>query len=125
MVTLLLLQVGSFNVLEDINIPIDQGGQTWGSGGGFNGAGYGGGRIIMVTNRTLQLNETSSIVANGSKSRTLQLGGGSGGSILLIAMDMALSGHISVAGGDAFSDNIESGGAGGGGRVAIIVRILS
>jgi uncharacterized membrane protein len=55
------------------------------------------------------------------------LGAGSGGSVSISASQCAQKGYISARGGNSHPFVANAGGAGGGGRVAIIVscRVLS
>jgi hypothetical protein len=87
--------------------------QLAGSPGG-SGGGFGGGTLRLNVSGTLQLD--GRISANGGmNSSNLNSGGGSGGSVWVIARKLAGAGIISANGGAA--NNL--GGGGGGGRVAV------
>jgi len=96
----------------DLKMPID-----FGSGGGGDTAGAGGGAIQIVTN-TLTLN--GRISADGENGKILGAcggsGGGSGGSIFIKTNILEGVGLISANGGSGY-DNL--GGGGAGGRIAI------
>lgn len=92
-----------------------------GSGGGFNGAGYGGGSI-SITSITGSINITKSgkVLAEGSMATITTLGAGSGGSILCTALsNVYIDGLLSVQGGRASFSSTNPGAAGGGGRIVI------
>lgn len=96
---------------------------TFGSGGGFLGAGLGGGRIILKATGTAVVHQQGRLIADGSAASTVQLGAGSGGSITISAAQCTQDGFISARGGSSNALFLTAGGAGGGGRVAIIVSI--
>lgn len=91
---------------------------TCGSGGGLEGAGRGGGRIILSAVQ-VNLSLGGALLADGSDSVNANGGGGSGGSVSIYCDLMEGSGTISVAGGHGF-ENTSTGG-GSGGRVYIEV----
>lgn len=95
---------------------------TMGSGGGaFQGAGRGGGRII-ISSSYFTMNTTGVIDASGSNATGADLGGGSGGSITIDVFEMLVAqGTIRAKGGFGF----QTGGGGGGGRIALNVSIDS
>lgn len=91
-----------------------------GSGGGFDGSGRGGGRIILSS--TLgTVNISGAILAEGSASSIPGYGSGSGGSISIFATEINGNGTASVRGGDSVGD----AGAGSGGRIFIAVSNAS
>ncbi|MEK2687495.1 hypothetical protein [Bdellovibrio sp. GT3] len=99
---------------------------TQGSGGGTNAnntvGGRGGGAIKLVLTGTLTVDGyLESDGCSGWYMDTYYPGGGSGGSIWIIAQSVAGSGSISAVGGMGGwdSSNNEWGGAGAGGRIAI------
>ncbi|MCX6362200.1 MAG: Ig-like domain-containing protein [Armatimonadetes bacterium] len=98
----------------DVAIPSDQG-----SGGGSNNdnqhnGGSGGGRLSMhVTGQAAVLGVLSSDGAAGFKA-----GGGSGGSVILVAGTLTGDGVVRANGGAATGDWNPAGG--GGGRVAVV-----
>jgi len=92
--------------------PID-----FGSGGGGDTAGAGGGAIQIAVLNNLTLDGQISV--NGGEGKVLGYGGsggGSGGSIYIITNTFNGSGQISANGGKGY-DNL--GGGGAGGRIAI------
>lgn len=94
---------------------------TIGSGGGTDGLGLnkgGGGAVKLDVGGTLTIN--GSITANGGASLTgtSDVGGGSGGSIWLIASTLVGSGTLSANGGNGGPAG-QNAGAGSGGRIAI------
>jgi len=93
-----------------------------GSGGAIDGwgdvGGSGGGAVDLSVAQTLRLDGT--ITAGGVSCAAES--GGSGGSILITANTLAGCGSIQADGGGAGYNNgwgVESGGAGGGGRIAV------
>jgi YD repeat-containing protein len=89
-----------------------------GSGGGISyggGGGSGGGAIQLDVIGTLTNNGT--ISANGTDV-TLDVGGGSGGSLDIAANTIAGTGTLTVTGGSNLNNN-GGGGGGGGGRIAV------
>ncbi|RYG64560.1 hypothetical protein EON64_13745 [archaeon] len=112
-------QIGSINVNADWYLPTNIN-PTYGSGGGGQYGGRGGGRIILRARRSLNVRKSGSILATGSSASEQNYGGGSGGSIAIFAYNITLSGNVSVKGGDGF----QGSPAGGGGRVLLDVSIL-
>ncbi|MDP2941530.1 MAG: PxKF domain-containing protein [Candidatus Omnitrophota bacterium] len=103
-------------------IPID-----FGSGGGRGLEGVGGGAIRLTIADTLTVN--GSISANGhhaNQASIVQDGGGSGGSIYIIAKTFNGVGSITANGGKSSpTGGGAAGGGGGGGRIAIYYQTLS
>ena len=64
---------------------------------------------------------TGILAADGSKASNAMLGAGSGGSVIISAYQCVVDGEISATGGEAFFATANSGAAGGGGRISIIV----
>lgn len=90
---------------------------------GSTGPGKGGGAILIeATNGTVIINGT--LTANGGDTKDAHGGGGSGGSIYIYCGDFqgGLSGLISAQGGKRGEDDLVNGGAGGGGRIALIYQ---
>lgn len=81
-------------------------------GNDLNG-GAGGGALKLSSSGTMTINGT--ISANGDSS--LGAGGGSGGTIWLIANSFAGSGSVTAKGGNGGTSNAVGGGGGGGGRI--------
>lgn len=110
---------GGGNVIGDLFFPT-----TIGSGGGGcenQVGGAGGGGVKLETPGTLTV--SGSIIADGANGYYAYRGpgGGAGGSIWLIATNLAGAGLVQADGGDVpgnsgYSDN---GGGGGGGRIAL------
>ncbi|MCA9517539.1 MAG: hypothetical protein KC635_21510, partial [Myxococcales bacterium] len=98
---------------------------AWGSGGGHDSdsatyrGGAGGGAIKLSVCGTLQVD--GQIVASGQNGTAQQAGGGAGGSIWILAGQLAGSGAGSIRanGGAGGSASGSGGGGGGGGRVAV------
>jgi hypothetical protein len=93
-----------------------------GSGGGRSTGGSGGGATRLEIGGTLTVD--GSIIANGSAGTTAGLGqqgvgGGSGGSIYIVAQVWSGSGAISANGGPGMQYGGGSAGGGGGGRIAV------
>lgn len=96
----------------------------WGSGGG-SGLGYptltgsqGGGAIRFFVGGTLVLN--GQLSANGNDAVQDDAGGGSGGSVLLLAHTFLGNGSVTAHGG---TGNLNKGGGGGGGRIAVYAPV--
>jgi hypothetical protein len=83
-----------------------------GSGGSSTVGGPGGGAIKLDVSGTVTIDGTLSATGHGGK----QLGGGSGGSIWIVANTITGAGTIDVRGGD---DSWSSGFSGGGGRIRL------
>jgi hypothetical protein len=92
-----------------------------GSGGGSNGAGYGGGSIYMSSSTgTINITTSGQVLAEGGMATTDTLGAGSGGSILCQTLShVFIDGFLSVKGGRISSLMSHPGAAGGGGRIFI------
>jgi hypothetical protein len=87
-----------------------------GSGAGhYNGGGQGGGAVKLIVAGVLTINGT--VNANGAIGET-KVGGGSGGSIWLIANELAGTGSLYANGGRS-ANSTSDGGGGGGGRIAL------
>jgi hypothetical protein len=84
--------------------------------------GRGGGQIVISASLgVVNLTESAVLLAEGGKSSEYaNLGAGSGGGVLLTAVTVNIKGFISVKGGDALGSGA-TGGAGGGGRISVIV----
>lgn len=98
------------------NLPVDLG--SGGGQGEYLGcqAGYSGGGAIKI-NATGTLTLNGDITMNGvTASSSTHSGGGSGGSILLIADILSGTGNLTANGGNG-ADSV--GGGGGGGRIAV------
>ncbi len=98
--------------------PVDlgSGGQTWETYSGKSG----GGAIKIAASGTITNNGT--ISANGGSRKVSSLayaGGGSGGSIFLVANNLAGSGSIHADGGLEIIDLTAGNGRGGGGLIAL------
>lgn len=95
---------------------------TIGSGGGLDGVSYqgGGGAVKLNVSGTLTVTSPGYIAANGGTAiiSTIDVGGGSGGSIYLIANTLSGNGTISANGGGGGNAG-QYAGSGGGGRVAL------
>ena len=126
------VQIGSINVWSDISPTSANYDATFGSGGGANSAGAGGGRIVIKTSSNLYIYSTGILDASGTaanqtsfesrRQNTTNLGSGSGGSVAISALAVSQLGFITVAGGPAVSWGAQGqGAAGGGGRVSILV----
>lgn len=119
-------QLGSINVLDDLYSTSLYYNATYGSGGGLEGAGLGGGRVVLKTLGNVIIEPTGSILADGSSPDNYRLGGGSGGSITISSNECVLKGKLSAMGGSALpGHNHNTGAGGGGGRIAIIVSSQS
>jgi hypothetical protein len=95
--------------------PVDLGsGGGFGSGPIYAGGSQGGGAILLNIGGTLTVD--GSMSANGFDALQDGAGGGSGGSIWVMARTVRGSGSISADGG---SGEFFGGGGGGGGRIAI------
>ncbi len=88
-----------------------------GSGGGHSASGDGGGAIRIEADGQVTIHGT--LNADGSRGTTTHGAGGSGGSIFISCRTFSGSGTglLSVQAGDAWSLN---GGAGAGGRIAVV-----
>jgi hypothetical protein len=117
-------QIGSIDVQSDVDLDSPHYNSTFGSGGGFPGAGYGGGRILIKATGTVIIHPSGLLAADGSMSDDPLLGAGSGGSVTISAAQCALSGAISAKGGNSHQEQPDGGAAGGGGRVAIVVSLV-
>lgn len=86
-----------------------------GSGGGNGGGtgGTGGGFLVWEIGDLLELNGI--LTLNGGDGQSSHAGGGSGGSLLITALNMSGHGDIYVAGGNGVGD----GYGGSGGRVGV------
>ena len=87
-----------------------------GSGGGTPARGSaGGGAMKLVANDTMTIDGT--LAANGANATQSYGGGGSGGSVWIVASTLACNGDgtLSVLGGDAVNSN---NGGGAGGRIS-------
>ena len=111
-------------MLDDITLGDVGYNSTYGSGGGFSGGGHGGGRVILKTGASVVIHPTGKISADGSAASDLSVGAGSGGSITISAFECVQNGVISALGGSTYSTSLDTGAAGGGGRIAIIVSYL-
>ncbi|GAB4146262.1 MAG: hypothetical protein OHK0017_06560 [Patescibacteria group bacterium] len=104
--------LGGSSIYGSITQPTDLG-----SGSGYSGCGgvgaSGGGAIKLNVNGTLTNN--GSISANGTNAPSSYIGGGSGGSLWVIANTIAGNGTFSANGG---AGGYQAGG-GGGGRIAM------
>jgi hypothetical protein len=88
-----------------------------GSGGGpsYTGnGGNGGGRIQITAGGSVNLDGT--VTANGADAANSRAGGGSGGSIWIVATNFSGAGSLSASGG---AGEPTHGGGGGGGRISI------
>jgi hypothetical protein len=112
-------------VQSDVDFDSPHYNSTFGSGGGFPGAGLGGGRILIKATGTVTIHTSGKLYADGSMAEDPVLGAGSGGSVTISAAQCALSGSISAKGGNSHQERPDGGAAGGGGRVAIVVRFWS
>jgi hypothetical protein len=89
----------------------------FGSGGGYNGSGCGGGSLILQAGTNIILKSSAAVSSDGSSPQLPELGAGSGGSIVLIGENIFnAGGRISANGGDGIA-----AGSGGGGRISIMV----
>jgi hypothetical protein len=70
---------------------------------------------------TLIIQETAVLSSRGSESPKERVGGGSGGAIVLEALNFYYSGYIDVQGGNSTN---KFSSAGGGGRVALKVSLV-
>lgn len=118
-------------VYGDATVPLSpgSGGGNWGRGPGFPASqwaigGSGGGAIKCVVYGVLELDGL--IDVSGSESpqwgSCLRAGGGSGGSVVIVAEGLAGSGTIRAKGGNGAVGSCgapNGGGGGGGGRIAI------
>jgi hypothetical protein len=109
-------------VLDDLNTTTSRVKATYGSGGGREGAGRGGGRIILQATSTVYVHSAGRVEASGSSANHTSLGAGSGGSITVVATAVSQLGWIEANGGDALSSELAAGAAGGGGRITMSVR---
>ena len=110
--------------------PTDLGSGGGGAGGGGTAFGGAGGGAVKLEARTFSLD--GSILADGRKgtgnSTDWGGGGGSGGSIWLIATDITGTGMLRAIGGDGCTvTGVQGGssGGGGGGRIAVYYRTHS
>lgn len=108
-------------MFEDLNATSPRSSATYGSGGGVDGAGRGGGRIVLQATGTVYVQASGRIEASGSSANNTSLGAGSGGSVSIRASAVNQLGWIEANGGDALSASISAGAAGGGGRIAMSV----
>jgi hypothetical protein len=115
----MLAKIGSVAVVDDLFLPAEEN-PSFGSGGGVNG-GRGGGRILLTSNSSILLYSGARLSARGSSSVTLDAGSGSGGSIVLNSQRLThmAGGILDVRGGDGS----EFSGAGGGGRISVMVCV--
>ena len=86
-----------------------------GSGGGNGGGtgGTGGGFLVWEVGSLLEMNGILSL--NGADGKSNNAGGGSGGSLLITALNMTGHGSVLVAGGNG----VGIGGGGAGGRIGV------
>jgi uncharacterized repeat protein (TIGR01451 family) len=93
-----------------------------GSGGGASAGGAGGGAIKLIISEAFILNGTISSSGANGKPYAFYGGGGSGGSVYLVAGSLTGAGSILTNGGKgstgAWNDG-PYGGGGGGGRIAV------
>ena len=97
-----------------------------GSGGGVEGSGRGGGRIIIMNVSSLRVDGSISVRGGVPVSPGNPIGGaGSGGSIIIVADTILGSGAIRADGGDAqIPPSTLRWPAGGGGRISLEFRSL-
>ena len=80
--------------------------------------GLGGGQIILRIGHTLTVD--GYLLARGGQWRSVESGGGSGGTIHIITYTLAGDGHIDASGGSGYDGSHAShGGGGGGGRMVV------
>lgn len=80
--------------------------------------GVGAGRLFL--NISYRLTVDGNITARGGKWRSVQAGGGSGGSIYIRTWILDGEGNVDVSGGEGYGGDYSAhGGGGGGGRVAL------
>ena len=92
-------------------------------GGNYANPGKGGGAILIeATDGVVTVNGT--ISANGGDSKEAHASGGSGGAIYITCRDFqgSSSGLLSAKGGNRGGGDSNCGGAGGGGRIAVIYQ---
>ena len=102
------------------------GGGVW-FGGGAPGPGGNGGGILYVGANSVQVDAAAALLSNGqtttywaSGSWTYGAGGGSGGTVWLVAQDLVMAPDaIQATGGFGESSHIRDGGDGGFGRVRV------
>ncbi|KAK3576662.1 hypothetical protein CHS0354_004947 [Potamilus streckersoni] len=95
---------------------------TFGKNGGHSTfphlGGLGGGRLKFKVNHTLTVD--GEVTANGGDWRSVEAGGGSGGSISIETYTIDGGGIIDASGGNGYGGMYAShGGGGGGGRIAL------
>jgi len=113
---------GSYGGKGGDSIDYGTSGPTYGSyleptdlgSGGYSSGGLGGG-AVKINASIIEI--IGRIISNGASTTTPYAGGGSGGSIWLIANNITGTGNISANGGDADI------GGGGGGRIAIYATL--
>ena len=98
---------------------------TFGKNGGHSTfphlGGIGGGRIYLNVSHTLTID--GELLARGGKWRSVEAGGGSGGSILMEVYTIDGSGLIDASGGAGYDGGHGShGGGGGGGLMALYYK---
>lgn len=89
----------------------------------MDGAGRGGGRVVIKATGNVIVETTGVISADGSSPEIAQLGAGSGGSVTISASQCVQRGLITAKGGDAVPHVASAGAAGGGGRIAFVVSL--